>query len=392
MMKSKSTESNAMKHEKNAELFASLENAKFQLAELRQKPEADAGAIRHWEKKHADIMNQLITTNQRLVKSIAAKLKDLEHNDELEQVGTIAMAKAIEKFDPELGNQFSTYAYQPIWGAMLRAINKNRTIQIPESKIGEVLALKKAIDKLRVEQGYETGEKGHPEPSLDDLAHEMNLPLAKVRDLYALLKGTISVNTGGPDNGEIIVSVAPTNEVELNDEMKLIWQAVGTLSKRDADVFLSGGGYFGHQEQSFEKIGSRHGFSRQRAQQIFDAAMAAVAAYMRSEKARCSGKIAKQRLGLDKKTAPIAAAKVGKSTQAATKPYRLKTRAVDKKNPNHHIWLNNGTWYCKFTLELANGETSTICNSFDTKDVMVARKMRDNLILLYNAPSWPQAA
>lgn len=389
-----------MKHEKNAELFASLETAKFRLAELSNKPQqANAEAILFWEKKSAAIVELLIKANQGLVVSIAARLKHLMDEDELVQVGTIAMAMVIEKFNPDMGNQLSSYAHQPIRGAMLRAINKNRTIGIPEAKIGQLLALRKTIARLRVEERCENGMMADAEPSADDLAWAMRLPVEDVRELLALEKKTTSLDSYINDTSDVSAydliadtkAAAPTEEAEMNDDMKLLQQAVNRLSKRDADVFLSGGGLFGREKQSFEKIGNRHGFSRQRGQQIFDAAKRAVEAFVRSAKANCSGKLAKQRLGLDKNPSLAAVTTVAKFTPAPAKAYRLKMRAVEK-NPNHHIWNNNGTWYCKFVLILANGERSVICNSLDTKDVEVARRKRDVLIRLYNEPASPEAA
>jgi RNA polymerase sigma factor (sigma-70 family) len=386
-------------HQQNLELFKLLETAKFHLAELSNKPPTDAEAILFWEKKSAAIVELLIKANQGLVNSIAKGLKDLLDKDELVHVGNIALAKVIEKFNPDLGNQLSTYAFQPIRGAMLRAINKNRIIGIPEAKIGQLLALKKTLARLRVEERCENGMMADAEPSADDLAWAMRLPVEDVRELLALEKKTTSLDgyindTSDASPYDLIAdtkAVAPTEEAELNDDMKLLQQAVNKLSERDADVFLSGGGLFGREKQSFEKIGNRHGFSRQRGQQIFDASKRAVEAFIRFEKAHCSGKIAKQRLGLDKNPSLAAVTTVAKFIPLPAKPYRLKMRAMEK-NPNHHIWNNNGTWYCKFVLILANGERSVICNSLDTKDVEVARRKRDVLIRLYNEPAKPEAA
>jgi len=388
-----------MKHEKNAELFAFLENAKFRLAEFSNKPQADAKAILFWEKKSAAIVELLINANQGLVVSIAAGLKHLMDEDELVHVGNIAMVKVIENFNPDLGNQFSSYAHQPIRGAMLRAINKNRLIRIPEAKISQFLELKKTITILRVGEMCENGMIADAEPSADELAWAMRLPVEDVRELLALERKTTSLDehindTSGASGYDLIAdtkAVVPIEEAELNDDIKLLQQAVNQLSERDADVFLSGSGLLGRAKQSFEKIGNRRGFSRQRGQQIFDAASHTVRAFIRSEKSKCAGKIARQRLGLDKNPSLAAVTPVAKFTPAPVKPYYLKMRAVEK-NPNHHIWNNNGTWYCKFVLILANGERSVICNSLVTKDVEVARRNRDLLIRRYNEPAEPEAA
>lgn len=388
-----------MNHEQNAELFASLETAKFRLAELSNNPQADAEAILFWEKKSAAIVELLIKANQGLVNSIAKRLEHLLDEDELVHVGNIALVKVIDKFNPDLGNQLSSYAYQPIRGAMLRAINQNRTIGIPEAKIGQLLALKKTIAILRAEDEIENGVMADADPSADDLAWAMRLPIKEICDLLALEKKTTSLDGYINETSEVTAynliadskALAPTEEAELNDDMKLLQQAVNTLSKRDADVFVCGGGFFGHEKKSFEHIGQRHGFSRQRAQQIFDTAKRTVEAFVRTAKANCSGKIAKQRLGLDKPPSLTAVTTVAKLTPEPAKAYRLKMRAVEK-NPNHHIWNNNGTWYCKFVLILANGDRSIICNSLDTKDVEIARRNRDVLICLYNEPARPAAA
>ena len=60
-------------------------------------------------------------------------------------------------------------------------------------------------------------------------------------------------------------------------------------------------------------------------------------------------------------------------------------RAVEK-NENHHIWNNNGVWYCDFTLVTDTGEKKRVRNPLYTKNVEDARRRRDVFICLYNGP------
>ena len=51
-----------------------------------------------------------------------------------------------------------------------------------------------------------------------------------------------------------------------------------------------------------------------------------------------------------------------------------------KNNPNHHLWLNNGTWWCDFTLKSSTGRSRRVRKSLKTADLEKARRSRDNIL------------
>ena len=138
--------------------------------------------------------------------------------------------------------------------------------------------------------------------------------------------------------------------------------------------------------KSFSEMGVSFGRSGERVRQIYTIAFEKVRAYVNAKNRKDPAQTSiKSVVAKNGKSQPMSlAATMAPSPIVKPRPYRLKMRAMEK-NPNHHIWNNNGTWFCKFVLILANGERSKISNSLDTKDVELARHKRDVLIRLYNS-------
>jgi RNA polymerase sigma factor (sigma-70 family) len=123
--------------------------------------------------------NKLIESNLRLVVSMAKKyLTPKVQMLELLQEGNLGLIKAAERFDPELGYRFSTYATWWIKQAILVAISeKNRLIRLPVS-ISELIV---KLRKLREVMPKELGR----EPSLDELSKVLDLPLVRLKNILA---------------------------------------------------------------------------------------------------------------------------------------------------------------------------------------------------------------
>lgn len=154
----------------------------------------------------------LIQKNLRLVVSIAKKYQNrgLSFLD-LIQEGNIGLIKAVDEFDLTRGNNFSTCASYYILKSILKAIRyKGRNIRIPVYMHDKLNAYKKARNNLEKKLGYE--------PTLKDIAKELNISLNEVINLYKLQYDTVSINMhiGGED--ELELSELIPSDVETPEE------------------------------------------------------------------------------------------------------------------------------------------------------------------------------
>ena len=151
----------------------------------------NAQAIAFWwdNRSHPKIKNQLVRCNLRLVVSIAKRHVSPDQNFfELVSDGNISLLKAIEKFDYGRGFKFSTYATWWIRQAITRSIaDQARTIRIPVHMI-------ETINKL-VRTGRQMLHEIGREPTPEELAEKLQMPLEKVRKVMKIAKEPISLET-----------------------------------------------------------------------------------------------------------------------------------------------------------------------------------------------------
>lgn len=224
--------------------------------------------------KQGDILarDRIVKANLRFVVSVAKKYQNsaFELNDLINE-GNIGLMIAIDKFDPEKGYHFISYAVWWIRQTILKAIyEKGKMIRLPSNKTNDIIKIENARKSLKA--------KLSEEEELEQVAIMLNMTPLHVQEMMMISKDVFSLDSkvGGDESdsnslGEMLedtTSVSPEERVIQNDMKNQIDNVLSTLTAKEAEILRYRFGLNGKKAMSLKEVGEVFNLTKERIRQI----------------------------------------------------------------------------------------------------------------------------